>query len=183
MVRLRTYGRDNGGSAAAPSRTDGEQSNDDATSRDPERERIRNKHPGRGLVVDVHALGKFRRQEIGDTGAIQTPHSHWVKPELSFAGRAEIEVGGGAVDLGTGAVVPHVDLIDVFQLLGLVRLHQLVDQVSDLVVDVCEGNRRAKNAAARDVLREFCSIRLHTVCQFCRIEKFLVLKRAELTLK
>jgi hypothetical protein len=159
------YRRNNSGGATAPSRADGKESNDDATSRDPERKCICNKHPRGSLVVDIQTLGKLRWQSIRDAGAIQTPNSDGIKPELRFTRRAEVEVGAvaGCIDLGTGAVVPHVDFIDVLQLLVLVRVEELVDQVSDLVVDVCEGDRGAEDPATRDVLCESCCVRLNAV--------------------
>jgi hypothetical protein len=120
-------------------------------------------------MVDIEALGELAGKEIRDARPIQAPNSDGVEPIRGLAGRAEVEVDAAALAavLAAGAVVPQVDFVDVRELLVLVGIEELVDQVADLVVDVCEGHICAEDAALCDVLCEGGRIRLFFSVSMC----------------
>jgi hypothetical protein len=93
-------------------------------------------------MIDIQALVELAWEEVRNARSIQAPNVDGVEPKLGLAGRAEVELdaAGRAVVLAAGTVVPQVDFVHILKLLLLVRIEQFVDQVADLVVDVCKGN-------------------------------------------
>lgn len=115
-----TYGRHDSSNKAAPSREDGEETNDKLDSREHNRDDKSPVHPASSLLVRVHAAVVFIAEHLLDVGAVHPPDSEGIEVELELARGAVCDsLFAGLRILLALAVGEEADLVEVLEFLGV----------------------------------------------------------------
>lgn len=115
-----TYGRHDSSNKAAPSREDGEETNDKLDSREHNRDDKSPVHPASSLLVRVHAAVVFIAEHLLDVGAVHAPDSEGIEVELELARGAVCDsLFAGLRILLALAVGEEADLVEVLEFLGV----------------------------------------------------------------
>jgi hypothetical protein len=129
-VKRETYTRDDGCHAATEAGAQSKETNNDRGNSCPERNSVCDEEPLSTLLVCAEGLVYSTGDEILSSGAVQAPLRDRVEVVLRLARRAEVECDGRSIDSScrARAVVPHVNIVNILQLLRLNLANEALNQ-------------------------------------------------------
>jgi hypothetical protein len=125
-----TYTRDDSCHAATDAGAQSKEPDNDCGNSCPESNSVCDEEPLSSLLVCAESLVHSTGDEVLSNGAVQTPLGDRVEIVLRLARRAEVDGDGRSISSScrARAVVPHVNIVNILQLLRLNLANEALNQ-------------------------------------------------------